>query len=71
MDKDRNDWSSWGTRILTEQSKELMEYSQLLKRKGMIPNVDKYSITRFALKSLLRTLKKGVKSEVKSPISTE
>jgi hypothetical protein len=70
MDRDRSDWSSWATRILNEDSDELMKYCQILKDKGKIPKIDKYSITRFSLMSLLKTLKKEVKSKIKSPIIT-
>ena len=71
MERDRSDWESWATRILKDDSDELMKYSQLLKERGLISNVDKYSINRFALRSLLKTLKKEVKSKIKSPIITE
>jgi len=71
MDRDRSDWTSWATRILNEDSDELMKYSQLLKERGLISNVDKYSINRFALRSLLKTLKKEVKSKIISPIITK
>lgn len=71
MDRDRSDWTSWATRILNDDSDELIKFSQVLKEKRMISNVDKYSITRFALRSLLKTLKKEVKSKIKSPIITE
>ena len=63
MDRDRNDWSAWGTRIISEESDELMKHCQFLKDKGLIPKVDKYSVTRFALRSLLNTLKKNNVSE--------
>jgi len=70
MDGDRSDWSSWATRILNEDSDELIKYSQLLKERGLISNTDKYTINRFALLSLLKTLKKEVKSKTNSPIIT-
>jgi len=71
MDRDRSDWTAFATRIRNEDSDELMKYCQILKEKGRITNVDKYSITRFALRSLLRALKKEVKSKTNSPIITE
>ena len=71
MYKNRREWSSWGTRILDEHSEELMEYSQILKDKGLIPKIDRYSITRFALVNLLGTLKKRVESITESPTSKE
>jgi len=69
MDRDRSDWTSWATRILNEDSDELMKYSQLLKERGLISNVDKYSINRFALMSLLKTLRKKSISEKLSIIN--
>ena len=70
MDGDRSDWVSWATRILNEDSNELMKHSHILKERGMLINIDKYSITRFALRSLLKALKKEVKSKTNSPIIT-
>ena len=69
MDRDRSDWTSWATRILNEDSDELKKYSQLLKERGLISNVDKYSINRFALMSLLKTLRKKSISEKLSIIN--
>ena len=69
MDRDGSDWTSWATRILNEDSDELMKYSQLLKERGLISNVDKYSINRFALMSLLKTLRKKSISEKLSIIN--
>ena len=71
MDRDRSDWTSWATRILNEDSDELLKYSQLLKERGLISNVDKYSINRFALMSLLKTLRKKSVSEKISIINTD
>jgi hypothetical protein len=61
----------YGIRILNEDSDEIMKYSQILKEKGLISNVDKYSINRFALISLLKTLRKKSVSEKISTINTD
>ena len=63
MKKDRNDWTPYATRLLKEDSIQLMKYSQILKETGKIQKADRYSITRFALKSLLMTLNKKTNSK--------
>lgn len=58
MERDRSNWTSWITRISTEDSDRLMELGKFMKEKKQISKVDKYNITRFALVSLLHTLNK-------------
>jgi hypothetical protein len=74
MDRDRSDWTSWATRILNEDGHDIMEICQYLKDKGKlntIQKVDKYSITRFALLSLLKTLRKMSVPEKNHIINTD
>lgn len=56
MERDRSRWQMWNTRIPEEEGDLLMEYCKKLKEKGQLENIGKYTITRLALKSLLRTL---------------
>ena len=63
MDRDRSKWTTWGTRILFEDSGQYMIYGQYMKDKGLIKNLEKFSISRFVLLSLLKTVKNKVNSK--------
>ena len=58
MNQYRKNWTAWATRIQNEESDALMKYGHTLKETGKISNVDRYSITRFSLKTLLNYLNK-------------
>ncbi len=55
--KEKVELIQWAAKLRLDEHDELLEYGKILKEKGMIDNICPYSITQYALRSLLRTMK--------------
>lgn len=67
----KRDWVQWCGRILKKDSKSLMRLAKILQRKGKIQKLNRNTVLRFALLSLLRTLEKYEAADMKEQRTAE